>query len=165
MTANTRRKNIKLAMVIQSPFNFRFTREAKSRQHRLPYRRSMARQWFKALAPSDMHMPGQNYTKPGARSLYMRGNAFHYATLAEHLPRQNKWLRGRIAALLGTRPPAYLFDMSRSLRSGRLPLHPARSLLRRFPHALDRWFCRPGSSMPSSLSRVSQALPRSASGT
>jgi len=32
----------------------------------------------------------------------------------------NKWLRGRIAALRGTRSLAYLLDMSRSLRSVRL---------------------------------------------
>ncbi len=50
----------------------------------------------------------------------------------------NKWLRGRIAALRGARPLAYLSDMSRVLRSVRLALHPARSFIQRFPN-LHKW--------------------------
>jgi len=50
----------------------------------------------------------------------------------------NKLLRGRIAALRGARSLAYLLDMSRSLRSVRLALHPARGLLQRFPSQLKR---------------------------
>ena len=49
----------------------------------------------------------------------------------------NEWLRGRIAALRGARSLAYLFDMSRSLRSVRLALHPARCFLQRFPLLID----------------------------
>ena len=44
----------------------------------------------------------------------------------------NKWLRERIAALRGACPLAYLFDMSRVLRSVRLALHLARSLVQGF---------------------------------
>jgi hypothetical protein len=44
----------------------------------------------------------------------------------------NKWLRGRLAALRGARSLAYLLDMSRSLRSVRLALSPARRFLQRF---------------------------------
>ena len=44
----------------------------------------------------------------------------------------NKWLRGRIAAKRGARSLAYLLDMSRSLRSVRLALPPARRFLQRF---------------------------------
>lgn len=47
----------------------------------------------------------------------------------------NKQLRGRIAALCGARPLAYLVDMSRVLRSVRLALHPAHSLVQCFPEA------------------------------
>ena len=50
----------------------------------------------------------------------------------------NNWLRGRIAALRGARSLAYLLDMSRSLRSVRLALHPARSFLQRLPSRLRR---------------------------
>ncbi|MEW5893515.1 MAG: hypothetical protein AB1697_10270 [Pseudomonadota bacterium] len=44
----------------------------------------------------------------------------------------NKLLRGRIAALRGAHSLAYLIDMSRSLCSVRLALHPARGFLQRF---------------------------------
>ena len=47
----------------------------------------------------------------------------------------NKLLRGRIAALRGARPLAYLVDMSRLLRSVRLALHPARCFFQRFPNS------------------------------
>ncbi|PIV47914.1 MAG: lipoprotein signal peptidase [Gallionellaceae bacterium CG02_land_8_20_14_3_00_60_115] len=50
----------------------------------------------------------------------------------------NKCLRGRIAALRGARQLAYLFDMSRCLRSVRLVLHPARRFLQRFPSTVQR---------------------------
>lgn len=42
-------------------------------------------------------------------------------------------LRGSIAALRGTRPLAYLYDMSRVLRAVRLALNPARASMQSFP--------------------------------
>jgi hypothetical protein len=49
----------------------------------------------------------------------------------EEMP--NKLMRRRVAALRGARSIVQLIDMSLSLRSVRLALHPATGFLRRFP--------------------------------